>query len=120
MVLDDAIALADERNESYLESDYYRLKGICLLNASPDRQLEAEACFNKALSISRRQGALSLELRAAIGMAGLWRENGRVQESIRLLDDVCSRVEEGLQSIDYREARALRGGLAPARSPECC
>lgn len=106
-VLDDAIALADERNERYLEADYHRLKGICLTKTSPDGQLEAEACFSKALSISRRQGALSLELRAAIGMAKLWHETGRVQEATRLLEDVCGRIEEGFDSIDYREVTAL-------------
>ncbi|EIC23391.1 adenylate/guanylate cyclase family protein,putative transcriptional regulator [Thiorhodovibrio frisius] len=93
-VLDDAIALADERNEPYLEADYHRLKGICLMEASPDDVQEAETCFNKALSISRHQGALSLELRAATDMATLWRETGREREATRLLDDVHGRLEE--------------------------
>ena len=110
-VLDEAIALADDRNERYLEADYHRLKGICLAKTSPDVLLEAETCFNKALSISRHQGALSLELRAAVGMAQLWHETGRVREAARLLEDVCGRMEEGGESIDYREATALLDAL---------
>lgn len=106
-VLDDAIALANERNERYLEADYHRLKGICLLKTSPDSLQDAETCFNKALSISRHQGAMSMELRAAIDMAKLWHETGRVREATRLLEDVCGRIEEGFDDIDYREATAL-------------
>lgn len=106
-VLDDAIALANERNERYLEADYHRLHGICLARTSPGGLLEAETCFNKALSISRHQGALAMELRAAIDMAKLWHETGRARETTRLLKDVCGRIEEGFDSIDYREATAL-------------
>ena len=106
-ILDDVIALADERNERYLEADYHRMKGTCLMNTSPNAHLEAETCFNRALSISRQQGALALELRAAICMANKWHEIGRVQEAIALLKDVCNRIEEGQDSYDFREAKRL-------------
>jgi DNA-binding SARP family transcriptional activator/DNA-binding transcriptional ArsR family regulator len=113
-VLDDAIALADDRNEPYLAADYHRLKGLCLAKTSPDGVQHAEACFNTALSISRHQGALSMELRTANDMATLWRETGREREAARLLEGVHGRIKEGGDSIECREATALLDAIGQA------
>jgi tetratricopeptide (TPR) repeat protein len=106
-ILDGVITLADERNERYLEADYHRMKGICLLETSPNDYQAAESCFNKALSLSRQQGALSIEGQTTISMAKLWRRTSRPREATKLLQDLCDRLEECHDSRDYHEAKKL-------------
>lgn len=106
-VLDDAITLAHQREDRYLEADYYLMKAFCVMKISPSADPQAESLFEEALSISRQQGSLSLELRAATGMAKLWHMAGRIAEARHLLEDICGRFEEGLDSVDFRAATAL-------------
>lgn len=73
---DDALAavnqsldVASAKEDRFLESEFLRLKGECLLGISANNAEEAEACFAQALAISRKQGAKSLELRATTSLA---------------------------------------------------
>src|SRR5262249_54899567 len=62
-----------ERGDGLAEA--YRLKGELLLQGGGMLQeAEAEACFEKALSIARRQQAKSWELRAAMSFSRLWQQ----------------------------------------------
>jgi predicted ATPase len=45
----------------------------------------AEAYFQHALGVARQQRAKSWELRAAISMARLWRDQGKPQQARELL-----------------------------------
>ena len=110
-LLDDVIALAEQRQDRYLEADYQHMKGTCLLATMAEGREQAEICFNQALTISRQQGALALELRAATAMAQLCYETGRSIEAKRLLEEACGRIEEGLDSADFQEATALMDRL---------
>jgi len=100
----DAINAKDDR---FLESEIYRLKGECLLALSPANTDEAEACFNQALVTSRKQQAKSLELRAAISMARLWQQQGKQDDGRRLLEDVYGWFTEGFDTPDLQEAAGL-------------
>ena len=59
---------------------------------------DAEKCFTQALEIARRQQAKSYELRAATGLAQLWRQQGREAESRALLVEATAAWPEALQT----------------------
>jgi adenylate cyclase len=72
----------------------------------------AEACFQRALDVARRQGARSLELRAATSLARLWHRQGRRAEARDLLEPICMWFTEGFATADLGEARQLAETLA--------
>jgi tetratricopeptide (TPR) repeat protein len=107
-VLDDAIAAAESTGERCYEAELYRLKGEHLFRHGNEQgPAGAEACFQKSLAIAREQEAHSLELRAAMSLARLHRENGRVGLTCDLLRSVYERFEEGFDTPDLRDARDL-------------
>ena len=57
---------------------------IALLSVEPDAA-KAEAYFERALALARQQQAKSWELRAAMSMARLWRDQGKPREAHDLL-----------------------------------
>jgi predicted ATPase len=63
-----------------MEAELHRLNGEALLALSPVRWAEAEACYRQALAVARGQAAHLWELRAAVGLARLWRGQGRLGE----------------------------------------
>ena len=73
----------------------------------------AEHCFGKALAIARQQGTKFWEVRAAMSMARLWRDQGKRDEARALLAPVYGWFTEGLDTRDLREAKALLAELAP-------
>jgi class 3 adenylate cyclase len=68
---------------------------------------KAEAHFERALAVARQQQAKSWELRAAMSMARLWRDQGKRQQAHDLLAPVYGWFTEGLDTLDLREARVL-------------
>jgi predicted ATPase len=73
---------------------------------------EAEGYFLKAIEIARRQGAKSLELRAVMSLARLWRRQHRKAEARQLLSDIYGWFTEGFDTQDLQEAEALLAQLA--------
>lgn len=109
--LDDALGIAEEMNERLFESELFRLKGECILKISPKKIEEAECCFDRALAISRKQGAKSLELRAAMSLARLWQQQGKQEDARSLLEDVYNWFGEGFDTHDLQDASSLLGAL---------
>jgi predicted ATPase len=70
-----------------------------------------EACFLKAIEISRKQQAKSLELRAATSLARLWRQQGKQHKAYNMLAAVYNWFTEGFDTKDLREAKALLDSL---------
>ena len=66
------------------------------MSPEPDAA-KAEAYFERALSVAREQQAKSWELRAAMSMARLWRDQGKRQEARDLLAPVYGWFTEGLR-----------------------
>jgi len=110
-VLTEALTLADTTGARWYAPELYRLKGVLLLQQSPDNQAEAETCFHHALDIARSQQAKSLELRAASSMARLWQQ-GRRREAHDLLAPVYGWFTEGFDTADLKDAKALLDALA--------
>jgi predicted ATPase len=93
--------------EKWFEAEVHRIAGdIALLSPEPDAT-KAEAYFERALTVARKQQAKSWELRAAMSMARLWRDQGKVQQARELLAPVYGWFTEGFDTLDLKEAKAL-------------
>jgi predicted ATPase len=103
--LDEALALAESTGEYYYQAEVYRLRGERLLKRAYVK--EAEGCFEQSLAIARRQQALSLELRAAVSLARLHRDDARHAQALASVRAVYERFDEGFGTRDLRDARAL-------------
>jgi predicted ATPase len=79
---------------------------ITLMSPEPDAA-KAEAHFERALAVARAQQAKSWELRAAMCMARLWRDQGKRQQAHDLLAPVYGWFTEGFDTLDLKEAKAL-------------
>jgi predicted ATPase len=77
-----------------------------------DDAAAAETAFEEALSIARNQQAKSWELRAAMSLARLWRDQGKVQQARELVAPVYGWFTEGFDTRDLKEAKALLEELA--------
>ena len=107
----EALAVINNTEERFWEAELYRLKGELLLHAA-DHEAEAEACFQQALAVARRQQAKSWELRAAISLARLWQRQGKHAAAHELLAPIYGWFTEGFDTPDLQEARALLDELA--------
>jgi predicted ATPase len=76
-------------------------------HVAPNPQVEAEACFLKAIEIAQHQQAKSLELRATTSLARLWQSQGKRHEAHQLLAEVYNWFTEGFDTRDLQEAKAL-------------
>jgi predicted ATPase len=105
--LAEAHTLMAQQEERWCEAEVYRLRGVLLLRQPGTPHEEAEACFQQALDISRRQQAKSLELRAAMSLARLWQQQGKRAEARALLAPIYGWFTEGFDTADLQEAKAL-------------
>ena len=87
---------------------------IALMLPEPDLA-KAEAYFERALAVARQQQAKSWELRAAMSMARLWRDQGKRDEARDLLAPVYGWFTEGFDTLDLKEAKALLDELGDNR-----
>lgn len=118
-VVTDALAMVDRTGEHFYEAELYRLKGTFTLQCPGDDrqdssvQQEAQACFHKAISVARQQGAKSLELRATVSLAQLWETRDK-EAARQMLVDIYSFFTEGFDSVDLLQAKALLDAWAPS------
>jgi predicted ATPase len=108
----EAVAVVETGGEKWFEAEINRIAGeVALL--SPERDAaKAEVDFERALSVARQQQAKSWELRAAMSLARLWRDQDKVQQARELLASVYGWFTEGFDTRDLKEARALLAQLA--------
>jgi predicted ATPase len=105
--IDEALTLIETSKERWYEAETDRVAGeIELLLPESDAQ-KAEGYFERALSVARGHQAKSLELRAAMSMARLWRDQGKPQQAHDLLAPVYGWFTEEFETLDLKEARAL-------------
>src|SRR5262249_38692371 len=110
--LAEAHTLVEQHEERYWEAEVYRLRGVLLLRQTVPQQEDAEACFQHALDVARRQQAKSWELRAATSLARLWQRQGKRTAARELLAPVYGWFTEGFDTADLQEAKALLDALA--------
>jgi predicted ATPase len=109
--LAEAHILVEQHEERWWEAEVCRLRGVVLLRQPGTPPAEAEACFQRALDIARRQEAKSLELRAAMSLARLWQQQGKRDEARELLGSIYGWFTEGFDTADLQEAKALLAEL---------
>jgi predicted ATPase len=111
-MVSDALRYVEETGEEWCTAELYRLKGELLLSPSLDNDIEAEPCFQQAITIAQNQSAKSWELRAATSLAKLWQRQGKRQEAYDLLAPVYGWFTEGFDTADLKDAKALLDALA--------
>ena len=107
-IVEETLARCAARDERWYLAELLRIKGeLAILEGAPDAAATAEEHFLRALDCARPQGAMSWELRAAIGLARLWRDQHRAAEAREILRSVYDRFTEGFDTADLREAKSL-------------
>jgi predicted ATPase len=110
--LAEALVVLERTDERRREAEIHRLRGE-LLTSLPGRKWdEAEACFDRALTVAGQQSARLWQLRAAISLARLWAEQGERQKAHDLLAPIYGWFTEGFDTADLEGARALLEELA--------
>jgi predicted ATPase len=110
--IDDAIEKVESSKEKWCEAEVHRIAGeIALKSPGPDTE-KAERYFDRALAGARQQQAKWWELRAAISMARLWRDQAKSQQARELLAPIYGWFTEGFDTLDLKEAKALLDELA--------
>jgi len=96
--LDEALGWVQRNDERLYLAEIHRIRGELLLKRQG--RADAEDCFEKALAVSRDQHAKTWELRAALGLARLWRQDGRRRDARDLLTPIHSWFTEGFDTAD--------------------
>jgi predicted ATPase len=114
--LAEAQALIATTHEEFYTAEIARLEGELRLQVgvqAPDMEsgtspvATAEACFQHALQVARRQQARWWELRAAMSLARLWQQQGKRAAAHELLAPIYGWFTEGFDTADLLEAKAL-------------
>jgi predicted ATPase len=128
--IEEALSFVETIKEKWSEAEVYRVAGEIAL-ISPDRAAaKGEAYFQRALAVARFQQAKSWELRAAMSLARLWRDQGKRDEARELLAPVYGWFTEGFDGsaavenvgagyytlADASPAGAIRRPIAPTCS----
>jgi predicted ATPase len=108
----EALTIVQTTKETWCEAEVNRVAGEIAM-MSPERDIaKAEAYFERALEVACGQQAKSWELRAAMSMARLWRDQGKLDEARDLLSPVYGWFTEGFDTLDLKQAKALLEELA--------
>jgi tetratricopeptide (TPR) repeat protein len=94
------------QEEVWWQPEQYRIRAELLLLV-PGHEVEAEGWLRQSLQLARRRGARSLELRSAMSLARLLRQQGRAAEGRDRLVECYSWFTEGFGTTDLQEAREL-------------
>jgi class 3 adenylate cyclase/predicted ATPase len=108
--LDDALQIVERTGERWFAAELNRHKGQLLLRQGHSE--DAEELYRRALIIAEEQGAKLWELRAAVSLARLRRDQGREAEARDLLAPIYGWFTEGYDTLDLKEAKALLDELA--------
>jgi predicted ATPase len=102
----------DAKTSPWWEAEVNGVAGEIALNSSQPNAAKAEGYFERALAVARAQQAKSWELRAAMSIARLWRDQGKRDEARDLLARVYGWFSEGFDTFDLKEAKVLLDELA--------
>ncbi|MGH6885338.1 MAG: hypothetical protein ACREGK_04605, partial [Geminicoccales bacterium] len=91
----------------WVNPNLHMLEGDLLLATTRNGASEAEARFRHAIKLAVDQEARSLILQGAMRLAQLLAEQGRRSEACDELAPVYGLFEEGFETLDLKDARAL-------------
>ena len=106
-LLGDQIAVVEETGELWCAAELHRRRGQLLLKGTVPDFAGAEAEFLQAMDIARGQSAKLWELRAAVSLARLWRDQDRKTEALHLLSPIYAWFTEGFNCADLQAAKVL-------------
>jgi class 3 adenylate cyclase/predicted ATPase len=104
--VEDALGIVAKTHNRYYHAELLRLKGELLLERCGDMG-GAESCFTQSLAVARSQAAKSWELRTAMSLTRLWRQQGKRQQAQELLAPIYGWFTEGFATPDLIDAKAL-------------
>jgi predicted ATPase len=110
--IEQATKMIETSGERSCEADVLRTAGEITLISPAGDTATAEAYFERSLAVARAQQAKSWELRAAMSMARLWRDQGKRDEARDLLAPVYGWFTEGFDTLDLKQAKTLLDELA--------
>ena len=105
--INEAMTTMETTKERWCEAEINRAAGEIALTSPERDEAKAKAYFERALAVAREQQAKSWELRAAISMARLWRDQGKRQQAHDLLAPIYGWFTEGFDTLDLKDAKAL-------------
>ena len=105
----DGLSTSEKTGIRWWEVELHRFEGIALLGLN--RLDEGQRALEAALRVAQRQQAKADELRAAMSMARLWRDQGKRQQAHDLLAPIYGWLTEGFDTLDLKEAEALLAEL---------
>jgi predicted ATPase len=108
--LDRSLGMIQQSGEHIWEPENHRVRGE--LARDTGQFPSALTAFQRAIKVARDQSARSLELRAAAGLARLWRDQGKRTEARDLLAPIYGWFTEGMDTPLLRGAKALLDELA--------
>jgi predicted ATPase len=109
--IDEAMTALETTKEKWCEAETNRVAGEIALKSPQPSGAKAETYFERALAVARKQQAKSWELRAAMSMARLYRDQGKPQQARELLAPIYGWFTEGFDTLDLKEAKTLLDGL---------
>ncbi len=107
--VDRALSMTARTGEAHSESELYRVKGEIVLGIGD--AAGAEQHFRKALEVGQRQSARGLQLRAAISLGRLLRDEHRTREARNILAPIHASFTEGFDAPIMMQAKALLNEL---------
>jgi len=108
-LITEALTAFEASGRGDLLAEAYRLQGELLLRQAVPDVAQAEACFQQALAIARRQQAKAWELRTATSLSHLWQQQGKRAAAYDLLAPIYGWFTEGFDTADLQDAKVLLG-----------
>ena len=105
--ISEAMSAMATAKETWWEAEVNRVAGEILLMLPEPDAAKAQNQYERALAVARQQQAKSWELRAAMSLAQLWCNQGKVRQAHELLAPVYGWFTEGFETRDLKEAKAL-------------
>src|SRR5262249_10439625 len=108
VIIDEVLARCERNEERWYMPELLRIKGeLVLAQGGPASQLDAEVYLIESLACSRRLQTIAWNLRSAISLAKLRRDERRNAEAQEILAPVYARFTEGFDTADVKQGKAL-------------
>lgn len=111
-LIDHTLAAIEGTSGRWYEAELSRLRGDLLLRGDGPKAA-AEACYERAIAVAKRQGARLWELRATNSLAQLYCAQDRLAEAYSRLIPLYSGFGSEVACADLREAETLLLKIAP-------
>ncbi|MGY3030982.1 hypothetical protein ACVIIV_000152 [Bradyrhizobium sp. USDA 4354] len=105
-ILGELIAWTGQSGQHWLDAELHRVRGE-LLSRLPSNESSAEDALKRALEIARHQQTKTFELRSALGLARLYKTNGRTGAASEVLAPVLVEFDAERHLPEVEEAKRL-------------